>query len=288
MANNVYIKHGVQEVNIAYNSNKNAEKIIRDTVTNSITSFFKGKEVKVEHVLDLIFPKERRIRSLIGGLETSLGTRLWEPIAKAFAKENGFTINDEGVLNKKVPIIPETVRHFISDFTNKKNIDPTLKHYVFYEELIKFIKQNDLDIEYQKMPKGEGVDVWLEKDGTEYLIDIKTNQINAGSGPKFNANLLNWYAYRVLDGSKLNVKCLIAFPFNPHKDKGFWAKEGGKVVPLIASEEALVGDEFWDFLLGKNNTTQLIFSVFEKLGNEKFGEQFSGIFEPPKDNDLFN
>ena len=46
-------------------------------------------------VLDYIFPKERRIRAIIGGLETSLGTKLWEQLAKLLASENGFEVLDE-------------------------------------------------------------------------------------------------------------------------------------------------------------------------------------------------
>ena len=39
-----------------------------------------------------MIPKERKIRSIVGGLETSLGTTLWEPLAKALAIENNFEI----------------------------------------------------------------------------------------------------------------------------------------------------------------------------------------------------
>ena len=63
---------------------------IKENLKNSIRNFFKKKEVKNYQVLDDIFPNERRIRSLIGGLETSLGTTFWEPIAKTLAKLNGF------------------------------------------------------------------------------------------------------------------------------------------------------------------------------------------------------
>ena len=61
---------------------------IKHTISKSIESFFLNKKVTVSHPLDLIFPKERRIRSLIGGLETSLGTKVWEPLAKMFAQNN--------------------------------------------------------------------------------------------------------------------------------------------------------------------------------------------------------
>lgn len=261
------------------------EKIVHDTIKNSISDFFRGKEVKVEHVLDLIFPRERRIRSLIGGLETSLGTRLWEPLAKAFAKEGGFEVLPEKHYNEKVPVIPEEVRNFIASFLEKKKNNPSLKISEFEESLRQFIEVNNITVStYQKMPKGEGVDIWLKKEGREYLIDIKTTQINAGSGPKFTTNMLNWVAYQLLTDIKKQSRYILAFPFNPHTNKDFWAKEGGKASPLIPSVEALVADEFWDMLYGKENTTKLIFKEFAKLGENDFGSQFNSIFEPPQKN----
>ena len=254
-------------------------ELIEDTIRASITDFFRGKEVKVEHVLDLIFPKERRIRSLIGGLETSLGTRLWEPLAKAFAAKNGFTVCNEKTFNESVPVIPEKVRHFIDDFYARKEADPSLKISDFYSELLIYIEKEKIQVtERRKAPKGEGVDIWLIKDGIEYFIDIKTTQINAGSGPKFTRNHLNWCAYRALDNCLNDVVCWVAFPFNPHKDKDFWVKEKGKASPLIPKVEAVVADEFWNVLLGQADSTALIFSVFKKLGDEGFGDQFEDIF----------
>lgn len=255
------------------------KKLVKTTVEESVEAFFKGKEVKVEHVLDLIFPKERRIRSLIGGLETSLGTRVWEPLAKAFAKHNEFTVLDEKILNGRVPVIPEPLRHLIDDLKDSKRANPTITHSSQVEEMRAFIKNNQIHpYQYQNIPKGEGVDIWVSKNGIEYLYDIKTTQINAGSGPKFSANFMNWYAYRLLDDANINLECKLAFPFNPHKGKDFWAKERGKSSPLIPSIEAIVGNEFWDPLLGQQNTVELIFEAFEELGNDNFGQKFEHIF----------
>ena len=66
-------------------NNLDLKKEIKVAIKDSVEAFFLGKEVKVVHPLDLIFPKERRI-SLNCGLETSLGTRVWEPIAKPCKK----------------------------------------------------------------------------------------------------------------------------------------------------------------------------------------------------------
>lgn len=51
--------------------NQNIKIKIKETLKTSLRNFFKNRKVKTFHVLDYIFPVERRIRSLIGGLETS-------------------------------------------------------------------------------------------------------------------------------------------------------------------------------------------------------------------------
>src|ERR687885_964520 len=86
---------------------------IKQSIEASIRKFFRRKKVKVTHVLDLIFPVERRIRSLIGGLETSMGTTVWEPVAKVLAKANGFTVEDRKLL------MPEPFPKVLSDAIDK-------------------------------------------------------------------------------------------------------------------------------------------------------------------------
>ena len=75
------------------------EEKIEQLVTDSISSYLNGNLVYSTQVLDYIFPKERRIRAIIGGLETSLGTKLWEQLAKLLASENGFEVLDEKIFN---------------------------------------------------------------------------------------------------------------------------------------------------------------------------------------------
>lgn len=255
------------------------KELISVTVSHNIHDFFEGKEVKTTHMLDHIFPRERKIRSLIGGLETSMGTRVWEPLAKAFAEGNGYEVLDEKVFNARVPVIPDNVTKFISIWEKRKIKDKSLLLSNYWEELKIFVDKN-VDIttlNYQKMPKGQGVDIILSKDGKLYLTDIKTNQLNAGGGPKFLKNFLDWYAYLALMKKTESAVCFLAFPFDPHAG-GFWKRESGKVSPLIPDEEAYVADGFWDMLSGRKGTTKMIESTFKELGAE-FGKQFEYHFE---------
>ena len=74
-------------------------EISRETVINSISSFIQNRIDVVPNfqILDLIIPVERKIRSIVGGMETSLGTTLWEPLAKNLAVLNGFEVVNENL-----------------------------------------------------------------------------------------------------------------------------------------------------------------------------------------------
>ncbi len=272
-------------INIWYltveNKATDIEILIKTTIEGSVRSFFLNKQVKTTHVLDKIFPKERRIRSLIGGLETSFGSRVWEPLAKAFAKQNGFEILNEKEFNNT--LIPQTIPPEIAlcyeKWRTKRELTKNTSLDGYIEELKGLIKTTDLtEVKYGKGTKGKGVDIWIKKDGHEYIYDIKTNQINAGDGNKFNGHIMLWYLYRLIKEPECNITCQIAFPFNPH-NTNFWKKEGGKASPLIPSVDAVVEGEFWNFLLGEEDSWQKILSTFAKLGEENFGDNFSDIFK---------
>lgn len=255
---------------------------IEETLKKCISEYFKNKKVNTKHPLDYIFPKERRIFSIIHGLQTSIGTQLWEPLALMFARLNNYEILDIKKFNQEVPIPPPDLTNKIDNFLNLKE-EQNLSNDDIALELRNYIKhQKYKNLKYsKKIKKSHGVDIWLKKNQIELLIDIKTTQLNAGSGLKLNQNLLYWYVYRLLEELDANINCIIAFPFNPYGTNNdiYWQKEEGKVKPLIKNKEALLADDFWDLLSGVSGTTEIIFHVFRKLGKEKFGSQFDDIFE---------
>ncbi len=68
--------------------------IVETIVEEAIRSYLDRKtSPKTKHViLDEIFPVERRIRSIVGGLEGSIGTKIWEKLSYKFASKSGFYI----------------------------------------------------------------------------------------------------------------------------------------------------------------------------------------------------
>lgn len=254
---------------------------IKHTIEKSINNFFKNKEVNVTHILDKLFPVERRIRSLIGGLETSMGTTVWEPIAKKLAESNGFTVlNSKEFLMPKV--LPDNVVKLKANWMQKRaDRTNSVKLSEFVQELrtvLNGLNPDDLhNMPLVKPTAGKGIDIWLRKNDKEFIYDIKTNQINQKDGLAFDSSLMDWYIYRISQNPDLEVSAQLAFPFNPFKPKDWWAKQGSRAYPLQKGLDAVVEDEFWDFLSGQSNTYSEIELIFEELKAENFSSKFHDI-----------
>lgn len=259
---------------------------IKENLKNSVRIFFKNrrnKKVKNYQVLDDIFPNERRIRSLIGGLETSLGTTFWEPIAKTLAEVNGFEIITEKILRPHpFPLeLHNELNKLISERENKPHINV-----ISTEECIKRLKMaalkiNDEEIISYKPPaSGTGIDIHLLKNGIQYIFDVKTTQPNQSDFKGFNRQILEWYAYMFAKNPNANLEARIAIPFNPFLPKTWYAQQKSMLFnsPLDVTKDIWVENEFWDFCSGMNNTFEQLKSLFIELGQEKFSEEFHDIF----------
>ncbi|MCM3195814.1 TdeIII family type II restriction endonuclease [Priestia megaterium] len=253
---------------------------IKKKIEKSIHNYFikkSKKEINHRHVLDGIFPRERRIRSLIGGLETSMGRTLWEPLAKFLAKNNGYEIIEgKLMMPENVPAEVVEIYNEFKPLRESESSNVSLMQYV--EALRNVLKNIDTsELKYKKMVSGKGVDIWIRKNGVEYAFDIKTTQINAGDGKKFNSFLMDWYMYRLCQNPNMEFHAKIAMPFNPYK-KSWWSHNGSRAYPLEPKRDLVIEDEFWDFLSGFENTWGEINKIFEEIGAEDFGSQFNNIF----------
>ncbi len=262
-----------------------AKSLIKKTVKDSILSFVKknlNKKPKFQ-VLDLIIPKERKIRSTVGGLETSLGTTLWEPLAKALAKENGFEIiKDKLQAPTNMPSSLNNTLQTIIDERKKKDgsYDASSSHAAIRSICQTFVKRKIVD--FEPAPKGFGVDIWLRKNKVNYFFDTKTVQPNLGTLSKCMEQVLNWYAYFYARFPLEKAEARIVFPYNPHKGN-FWDNTLAKGKPLEKNNEALVEDEFWDFCSGIKGTYSIIKEAFIELESSKeLEKELLDLFYAPK------
>ncbi|MDC7233906.1 MAG: TdeIII family type II restriction endonuclease, partial [Spirochaetales bacterium] len=204
-----------------------AEIIIKETVKKSIISYTKKQKNKKRkfQVLDLIIPKEREIRSIVGGLETSLGKTLWEPLAKSLASKNGFEVieSDLKCPNNMPSRLNNTLQNIIEDrISDNPTYDATQSHDEL-KKVCQYFINNPID-SFTKAPRGFGVDICLKKDSVNYFFDTKTVQPNIGRLTTCMKQILNWYSYFYSKEPEGTAYARIVFPYNPYQSANFWDK----------------------------------------------------------------
>lgn len=249
-----------------------AHELIKDTVKCSIQGFAKkavSKKSKFQ-ILDLIIPKERKIRSIVGGLETSLGTTLWEPLAKALAESNGFEVVNSNLQSPSN--MPSSLSNTLSSIIDERKKGNSLYTAENCHQQIKSVCQSFIERpidSFEDAPRGRGVDIWLVKDGVNYFFDTKTVQPNLSALTGCMEQVLNWYAYFYSMNPKGEAFSRIVFPYNPAPEKCFWDTVMGGGMPLERDNEGWVGNQFWDFCSGLDNTYEIIENAFIDLRNTK-------------------
>lgn len=241
--------------------------ISRETVVNSITNFIRNR-IDVQpnfQILDLIIPVERKIRSIVGGMETSLGTTLWEPLAKNLAQLNEFEVVNSGLPKpRNMPAsLQSTLQILIEGRENRNPVYNSRHCHDRIREICQTFIQNPIT-EFVSAPRGYGVDIWLKKNGVNYFFDTKTVQPNVGALSKCFGQVMNWYAFFYAQFPNEYAQSRIVFPYNPYGDGSdiFWQRAIGGGWPLEPDNEAWVENQFWNFCSGIEGTYQIIYDAF--------------------------
>lgn len=250
-------------------NNKQIKEISIEIAIKGVSNFARNKinsNTKSKfQPLDILMPQERKIRSIVGGLETSLGTTLWEPLVKELAKNNGFEVIkknlDAPICKKEIEIKFDSIR---SDRTHSRG---QLDSHSSKKEIKKIFDEYKVS-DWEDAPPGKGVDIWIKRDGVNYLFDSKTVQPNKGNFKDFCEQILTWYYYFY---SKYNepIEAKILFPYNPHdkfdtiEDLNFYKKH--KISPLEYPSESICGSEFWNFICDNDEAWLCILESFEEI-----------------------
>jgi len=241
---------------------------VRETVINSISIFIQNRidVVPPFQILDLIIPVERKIRSIVGGMETSLGTTLWEPLAKNLALRNGFEVVNENLTTPaNMPANLQNTLQIVIEGRNNRN---PVFHSEYCHNRIKEICQAYIDNpinDFAPAIRGYGVDIWLKKNEVNYFFDTKTVQPNVGALSKCFEQVMNWYAYFYAQFPIQSAQSRIVFPYNPYGEVNFWSRTKGGGWPLEPDTEGWVENQFWDFCSGRENTYQIIQNAFTSI-----------------------
>lgn len=245
--------------------------LVKNTVITSITNFTLRRINKIPdfQILDLIIPKERKIRSIVGGLETSLGTTLWEPLAKNLALSNGFEVVKEKL--KRPTNMPAPLQNTLQIIIAQRISRDVTYNALACHETIKNICQSFISRpipDFTPASPGFGVDIWLKKNGVNYFFDTKTVQSNVGGYTRYFEQIMNWYAYFYSQFPTEKAQARIVFPYNPYKSN-FWSKAMAGGWPLEPGAEGWVENEFWDFCSGLENTYEIIKLAFNEISESK-------------------
>lgn len=240
--------------------------------------FLCRKNVTTQHILlHRFFPDECNIRSAIGGLETSLGITLWEKIAKKIATENNFVVLDPKIDFLQPSTLPDSIRNLLAlhkELREGVDADIPIANYVAELNLLLLaLTEDEIPTTFKTLTKGSGIDIYLKKGTDEYAFDLKTVQINAGSGTKFNDTLMKWLTFRAIhqkvNSTSHTFNAHIVIPYDPHVTSDWWTQFKDRAYPLD-EKDLMLGNVFWDFLAGNENTLKSITEAFDELKSEGF------------------
>lgn len=195
----------------------------------------------------------------IHSLNTNFGTTIFEPVAKALAKENFKSVQSQQVAGLQISSEAHKAIQTIMDNLATAITTPNKPEEI---EAIRKVCQRG-ETRKVKLTK---VDVKLiANDDTVYLFDIKTAKPNAGGFKEFKRTLLEWTAAALASDPNLNIQTLIAIPYNPYEPQPYnrWTMRG----MIDLENELKVAKEFWDFLGGDNAYEDLL-DCFEQVGIE--------------------
>lgn len=256
------------------------KKLTQEVVKRSFFRyFFRREPVDTKHLLlSRLYPHESVVGSAIVGLQTSLGTTLWESLAKGLAELNEFKVLNpkEALLRPKK--ISKAAENLMAEWGRKREESRVPLPLSDFKKLMReIIKDSPRPKEFGKLGKGSGADLYFVKKGVKYVFDLKTVQLNAGSGSKYNKTLMEWITFDLFhNGATSNLKPMIAIPYDPTSVGDWWQLFGGRVAPLDHVDIQL-GNEFWDFISGVRGTLEIVTDVFDEMIKTDFGKHYESF-----------
>jgi hypothetical protein len=201
--------------------------------------------------------------SFIHSMATTLGMSIYEDVSVIIASETA----EEAFRNYGVGgVISKKQKTVISNIVAKlRNGDRVAK---INEEIKEVLDASAENGEFQK--SGNIADFYMKRDGQEYYFEIKTVKPNIDVFEKSKMKLLEWVARK-----RMPVNVYLAFPYNPYHPKSY--HRFTEVGMMDLSNDFLVGDEYWDFIGGKNTFPELL-KTFDEVG-KNFKNQLNKKFK---------
>jgi hypothetical protein len=236
---------------------KNQKEAIKKLLSNKIEKKLKsyGRETTSMPFLARMIQDNEKIAaySFIHSMATTLGMSIYEDVSVIIASETAEEcFRNYGVGGAISKAQKATISNIIAKLRNserKADIEKEIK-----EVLTADFKNG----EFQK--SGAIADFYMKRNGEEYYFEIKTVKPNIDVFEKSKTKLLEWVARR-----RKSVNVFLAFPYNPYHPEPY--SRFTEVGMMDQPNDFLVGDEYWDFIGGKNTFTELL-DTFDEVGKE--------------------
>jgi hypothetical protein len=247
----------------------NQKTKIKELLSNKIEAKLQsyGRETTSMPFLARLIQDNEKIAaySFIHSMATTLGMSIYEDISVIIASENSEECFRKygvgGVISKEQKTI---INNIVTELRNGKRVANIVKE---KQEILLVSSENG---EFQK--SGSIADFYMKRDGQEYYFEIKTVKPNIDVFEKSKTKLLEWVARR-----RMPVNVCLAFPYNPYHPRPYlrFTEVGMMDVP----NDFLVGNQYWDFIGGKNIFDELLetFDDVGKIFKDKLKQKFKEI-----------
>ncbi|MCK4446542.1 MAG: TdeIII family type II restriction endonuclease [Candidatus Marinimicrobia bacterium] len=240
---------------------------IRILLSNKIEKKLKsyGRETTSMPFLARLIQDNEKIAaySFIHSMATTLGMSIYEDVSVIIASETAQecfrNYGVGGAISKEQKTVINNIVAKLRNGERKANIEKEIK------EVLSASHKNG---KFQK--SGNIADFYMIRNNKEYYFEIKTVKPNIDVFEKSKTKLLEWVARR---RKKINV--FLAFPYNPYHPKPY--SRFTEVGMMDSPNDFLVGDEYWDFIGGKNTFPALL-KAFDEVGKE-FKEKLKAKFK---------
>ncbi len=203
--------------------------------------------------------------SIIHSINTTIGTSIYEPVAKEIAKPHFERVEVQVRLSGNFTTDAQSE---ISDIVNELSLGITTPDHNSELERIRSKCQSG-----SKLKKSMTVVDLLIKNGNDYfLIDIKTAKPNIGSTQNFKQTALEWMATTLFEDPTANVTPVVGIPYNPYHPEPYKRWTMKDYFDTSGQDQLLVGSEFWNFIAGGENIYDKLLDCFEVVGKEMRSE----------------
>jgi hypothetical protein len=244
--------------------------LLRKKIENKLKKY--GRETSSMPFLARLIQDNEKIAaySFIHSVATTLGMSIYEDVSVIIGKINSTecfrNYGVGGVISKQQNL---TIKKIITELRNE-NRKPDVKKRTanIKKETSEVLAASSVGGKFQKA--GNIADFYMKRDGVEHYFEIKTVKPNIDVFEKSKTKLLEWVARK-----RSPVKVFLAFPYNPYHPEPYsrFTETGMMDLP----NDFLIGEEYWNFIGGKETFPQLL-DTFDEVGKE-FKEKLQAKFK---------